>query len=115
MVTREKLKNFSAPRNPSWLQIRRPSWRLLAWPQKLRRTVIIAQIIDEISYLRKILSTDSVILLGPALVSARMSERTTSTAYGPLKKRRASDHVFALFALAALHPRTWTRLIKAAA
>ena len=60
---------------------------------------IIAQIIDEISYLRKILSIDSVILLGPALVSARMSERTTSTAYGPLKKRRASGHVFALFAL----------------
>ena len=76
---------------------------------------MIAQIIDEISYLRKILSMDSVILLGPALVSARMSERTTSTAYGPLKKRRASGHVFALSALAALYPRTWTRLIKAAA
>jgi hypothetical protein len=76
---------------------------------------IIAQIIDEISYLRKILSMDSVILLGPALVSARVSERTTSTAYGPLKKWRASGHVFALFALAALYPRTWTRLIKAAA
>jgi hypothetical protein len=68
----------------------------------LRRTVIIAQIIDEISYLRKILSMDSVILLGPALVSARMSERTTSTAYGPLKKRRASGHV--LFALGCSLP-----------
>jgi hypothetical protein len=65
---------------------------------------IIAQIIDEISYLRKILSMDSVILLGPALVSARMSERTTSTAYGPLKKRRASGHVFALFALGCSLP-----------
>ena len=65
---------------------------------------IIAQIIDEISYLRKILSMDSVILLGPALVSARMSERTTSTAYGPLKKRRPSGHVFALFALGCSLP-----------
>src|SRR5580704_7813316 len=45
---------------------------------------------------------DSVILLGPALVSARMSERTTSTAYGPLKKRRASGHV--LFALGCSLP-----------
>jgi hypothetical protein len=35
--------------------------------------LIIAQIIDEISYLRKMLSLDSVILLGLALVSARRS------------------------------------------
>jgi hypothetical protein len=76
---------------------------------------IIAQIIDEISYLRKILSMDSVTLLGLALVSASMSERTTSTAYA----RSRSGVQAVMFSLclhsAALYPRTWTRLIKAAA
>ena len=72
-VTREKIKKFLRASKPVlvasggrrgvyWLGLRSCGGRFIT-----------AQIIDEISYLRKMLPLDSVILLGLALVSARRS------------------------------------------